>query len=75
MGAIDNVFGMDWSDAQYIGDGVYIRDATDHLGIKAVAIRTDREWQHHVIVLEAKVFSTFVEMGDAYFGRKSSGST
>ena len=28
MAAIDTVLGLDWSEATYIGDGVYLMDAT-----------------------------------------------
>ena len=38
MSQIDHVYGMDWGDARYVGDGVYIRDCTDYSGIPAVAL-------------------------------------
>ena len=65
MTAIDNVLGMDWLNATYLGDGVYLRDASDYMGIPALAIRTDRESDHHVIVFEADVFDTLVRRGQA----------
>ena len=63
MTTIDNVLGMDWSDATYVGDGVYLRDATDYMGIPALAIRTDQEFNQHVIVFEVDVFDTLVRRG------------
>ena len=35
-GVIDEVFGMDRSTAEYGGDGVYLMEFTDFLGIKSV---------------------------------------
>ena len=63
MTAIDNVLGMDWSDAKYIGDGVYLRDAEDYLGFPAVAVRTDRGPIHQVTVFDTSVFNAFVNEG------------
>ena len=63
MSAIDDILGMDWSDATYLGDGVYLRDATDYMGIPALAIRTDRGFNHHVIVFEGDVFGQLVRRG------------
>jgi len=71
MSAIDNVFGMDWSDAQYIGDGVYIRDATDHLGVPAIALRTDRGFEHQIIVFESSDFHDMVRYGSEILARAS----
>ena len=65
MDVKDQVFGMDWSDAEYIGDGVYIREASDSMGIRSVALRTDRNEgrTHHVIVLEDMVFQELMDRG------------
>ena len=68
MSQIDHVFGMDWGDARYVGDGVYLRDCTDYSGIPAVALRTDRENQHFVIVLEAEFFDYVVRTGQELLG-------
>ena len=77
MSQIDHVFGMDWGDARYVGDGVYIRDCTDYSGIPAVALRTDRENQHFVIVLEAEFFDYVVRIGQEQLGeaRANAGKT
>ena len=40
---------MNWSQAFYIGDGVYVLDDP---GRRMFWIRTDREWQPHVIAFE-----------------------
>ena len=63
MAAIDTVIGLDWSNATYIGDGVYLADASLHIGIPSVAVRTDREWDNHVIVFEVEVFRDLVSKG------------
>ena len=68
MSQIDHVFGMDWGDARYVGDGVYLRDCTDYSGIPAVALRTDRDNQHFVIVLEAEFFDYVVRTGQEMLG-------
>ena len=73
MSAIDNVFGMDWSDARYIGDGVYIRDATDHMGVASVALRTDREFAHQIIVFETSDYETMIEYGREILARRKAG--
>ena len=66
MNAIDSVLGLDWSeDTTYIGDGVYLKDATPHIGIPSVAVRTDRGDAHHVIVFEDMVFRDLVKRGTA----------
>ena len=70
MAAIDEVFGMDWAEARYIGDGVYMLDSSDHTGIPSVAIRTDREFRHFVIVLEDNVFEDMVKVGQAMLARQ-----
>ena len=66
MAAIDRTLGLDWSEARYVGDGVYCLDATDRQGVPSVAIRTDRyiggQEEHHVIVLEDNVLEDFVRM-------------
>ena len=71
MAVVDNVLGMDWSDATHIGDGVYVRDATDYLGIRSVVLRTDRHIDqgevHHVIVLEDFVYAQLVWYAKAIF--------
>ena len=64
MAAIDTVLGLDWSGATYIGDGnVYLMDATPRQGVASVAVRTDREYQNHVIVFELEVFKDLVSRG------------
>ena len=63
MAAIDTVLGLDWSGATYLGDGVYLMDATHYTGVAAVAVRTDREYQNHVIVFELEVFKDLVSKG------------
>ena len=63
MAAIDTVIGLDWSEATYIGDGVCLVDATPHMGIAAVAVRTDRGYENHVIVFELEVFKNLVSRG------------
>lgn len=66
MDPIDNVLGMDWTEARYIGDGVYMKNASEHTGIPSVALRTDREDSHmDVIVLEDSVFDELVRAGQA----------
>ena len=69
MAAIDRTLGLDWSEARYVGDGVYCLDATDRQGIPSVAIRTDRyiggQEEHHVIVLEDNVLDDFVRIAQA----------
>ena len=63
MAAIDTVLGLDWSNSTYIGDGVYLMDASLDMGIPSVAVRTDREYQNHVIVFEVEVFKDLVHKG------------
>ena len=63
MAAIDTVHGLDWSEATYIGDSVYLVDSTRHTGVASVALRTDRDYQNFVIVLELEVFRDFVSKG------------
>ena len=84
MTQIDNIHGMDWGDAQYIGDGVYLRDCTDKIGIPSVALRTDRfvdgRDQHFVIVLDLEVFNDFVHYGtkmlhDRHYARVAKAQT
>ena len=67
MGPIDDSLGMDWTKASYVGDGVYIMDATDRQGVLSVAIRTDREKYSSsaVIVLEKDIFESLVRQGRA----------
>ena len=61
---IDSVLGLDWSyDTVYIGDGVYLKDATPLMGVASVAVRTDRGDAHHVIVFEDSVFRDLVKHG------------
>ena len=67
MAAIDTVFGMDWSESRYIGDGVYIMDATPRMGIPSVALRTDRESMSHVIVFEEADFRDMARIGKELF--------
>ena len=59
MDVIDNVFGMDWTESQYVGDGVYVMDSTDKTGIPSVAIRTDRTApnERHAIPFEKGSFN------------------
>ena len=63
MAAIDDVLGLDWSEATYLGDGVYLMDATPHQGVASVAVRTDHGDQNHVIVFELEVFKDLVSRG------------
>ena len=67
MGPIDDSLGMDWTKAQYVGDGIYMMDATDRQGVLSVAIRTDREKHSSsaVIVLEKDIFESLVRQGRA----------
>ena len=69
MAAIDRTLGLDWSEARYVGDGVYCLDATDRQGIPSVAIRTDRyiggQEEHHVIVLAENDFEDLVRIAQA----------
>ena len=66
MDKIDSILGMDWSEARYIGDGVYVMEAEDRQGIPAVALRTDRsENGSNVIVLESEYFEELVKVGQA----------
>ena len=46
MNPTDTVLGLDWSRAEYLGDGVYIQDAGD-----GVALRAPRERDDSVIML------------------------
>ena len=65
---VDNVFGADWSTAQYLGDGVYMRDFTDITGIPSVALRVDRHQEtaqeHHcIIVIEDSMWEDMARAG------------
>ena len=50
MNQFDTVLKVDWSSATYIGDGVYVMRVDGD-----VALRTDRDDQSHVIVLEPEM--------------------
>lgn len=63
MRVIDQVIGMDWTHSQQVGDGVYIVDATQRMGTPSIAVRTDRETGHQVIVMESQVFTAFIQQG------------
>ena len=64
----DKVLGLDWREARYIGDGVYMADSSDLTGIPSIALRTDRKHGHQdVIVLEDSVFNELVHAGQALF--------
>ena len=65
MELIDNVFGLDWSQSKYVGDGVYVMDASVHAGVASVAVRTDGESTHHVIIFEEQFFEDLVTSGRA----------
>ena len=64
---IDQVFGMDWTESTYIGDGVYMMDATHRQGVPSVAVRTDKDFRHFVIFFEYSDFETMVTKGRAIF--------
>ena len=74
MSQIDSVIGIDWGDAQYIGDGVYLLDSTHYSGVPSVAVRTDRTIdsrpQSFVIVLEQEVFDRLARIGQAIISRQ-----
>ena len=70
MDQIDRVFNLDWSEAQYAGDGVYVLDSTHRTGIPSVAIRADRGEEQHVILLEKKVFESLARSGGAMLARQ-----
>ena len=50
MSAIDKVLKVDWSQAEYIGDGVYTMRVDGD-----IALRADRGEENHVIVLEPRM--------------------
>lgn len=70
MNPIDDVFGMDWTDSTYLGDGVYLKDSSERTGINSVALRTDRNMgaTHQVIVLEDGVFADLMHEGKKMLG-------
>lgn len=63
MQYIDQVLHLDWRDSKYIGDGVYIIDASPTLGVPSVALRADRDGVPSVIGFEAREFNAMVNMG------------
>ena len=63
MQYIDQVLHLDWRNAKYIGDGVYITDASPTLGVPSVALRTDRGGVPCVIGFEAREFHTMTRIG------------
>ena len=73
---VDNVFGADWSTAQYLGDGVYMRDFTDITGIASVALRVDRhqetDKEHHcIVVIEDSMWEDMARAGKAILVRQA----
>ena len=64
MQYIDQVLHLDWRNAKYIGDGVYITDASPTLEVPSVALRTDRDGVPSVIGFDAREFNAMVEMGE-----------
>ena len=63
MEITDTVLHMNWTESQYVGDGVYILDSTERSSVPSVALRTDRESRHHVILLEEREFEEMVSAG------------
>lgn len=56
---IDTTLRLNWKTAEYIGDGVYAMDVTEHQGHMAMALRTDRiENGSNVIVLDLEMVKT-----------------
>ena len=68
MAAIDTVHGLDWSEATYIGDGVYLVDSTRHTGVASVALRADVDYQNFVNRVGAGGVSGLCEQGDRNAG-------
>ena len=56
MDRIDRTLNLDWSDAQYAGDGVYVLDSTHRTGTPSVAVRADR------LGLRANIFGRGIRM-------------
>ena len=71
MNQTDRVLGLDWSEAQHAGDGVYVLDASHHTGAPSLAIRTDRGFDQHVILLEQETFLSLVRTGQAMLARQN----
>ena len=65
MNRFDTVLKVDWSSATYIGDGVYVMRVDGD-----VALRTDREDQSHVIVLEPKMLEELNEFDQKTKGQQ-----
>ena len=53
MAAIDDLFGWDWTEASYLGDGVFVMRVDGD-----IALRTDRETGSNIIVLEPNMLDT-----------------
>lgn len=70
MEIIDRWCKLDWSESEYIGDGVYVLDATERQGVPSIALRCDRSEGIDgpsipmVIVLEPEFFAQVKEKGD-----------
>ena len=61
MSAIDKVLKVDWSQAEYIGDGVYAMRVDGD-----IALRADRGEENHVIVFESPMLeelNNFAQIG------------
>ena len=71
MEQIDNVLGLDWSEAQHAGDGGDGLDSSHSASAPSVAIRTDRGWDQHVILLEQDTFESLVRTGQAMLARQN----
>lgn len=71
MEQTDRILGLDWSEAQHAGDGVYVLDASHHTGAPSLAIRTGRGPDQHVILLEQDTFESLVRTGQAMLARQN----
>ena len=67
---IDRALNLDWSDAQYVGGGVYVLDSTHRTGIPSVAVRADRGEEQHVILMEKQVFEILARYGEMMLTRQ-----
>ena len=70
MDLIDRVFNLDWSDAEHAGSGVFVMDATHRTGIPSLAVRLDREEEHHVILSERTIFKNLTRYGKMLLARQ-----
>ena len=65
MSAIDKVLKVDWSQAEYIGDGVYAMRVDGD-----IALRADRGEENHVIVFESPMLEELNNFADRTRGQQ-----